>query len=116
MDFELLDCESEKQLKALLSSTNIAGKRVQGTAIENLILGDYVVGNAIAVLSSTGPDFILTRLTHKGKTYFENKANYAKEKKKLAKREWKIAIFCTLGGGLLGLIPTFLQVIGLLEL
>lgn len=45
----------------------------------------------------------------KGYSYFEAKAKYEKEKKKLSRREWYIAVISAIIGAAIGLIPTIIQ-------
>ena len=48
----------------------------------------------------------------KGYSYFENKKIYEKEKKRLSRREWSIAIIAAIIGALIGQIPDIIQWIG----
>lgn len=107
--FEYLDEESEKMLRELIQADTIVNKHIRGTAIEHLILNGYIEGLNVKSISDTEPSYILTELKHKGKTYFEMKKKYQKEKRKLSRREWAIAIISVLVGALLGFIPSIIN-------
>lgn len=56
-------------------------------------------GISCKTLSDVEPRYLLIEITQKGKTYFEAKGQYEKEKKRLSQREWKIAIIsCNIRG------------------
>lgn len=48
-------------------------------------------------------------ITDNGYTYTERKKADTKEKKKLSRREWRIAIVSAIIGAVIGLIPTIVQ-------
>lgn len=51
-------------------------------------------------------------LLDKGYSYKESKKAYTKEKRKLSRREWRIAIVSAIIGGIIGLIPSIVQWLG----
>ena len=114
MNFEYLDDESEKVLEELISEVskmnhgNILFKK--GAVIENLLNNGYLRGIEYTSLSSVEPQFKISGLTQKGKTYFEMKQKYEKEQKRLSTREWRIAIISALIGAAIGLIPSLLTI------
>ena len=108
-EFNYLDEESEKVLREILNLDNVINTNYQGTAIEYLIINGYVSGASARTLSDTEPLYILTGITQKGKSYFERKKKYEKEKRKLSRREWCIAIISAIVGALIGLIPSIIQ-------
>ena len=107
MSFEYLDEESEKLLQELLAVTQF-NDSYSGYAVENLIVLGYVDGIDCRNLSDKEPKYIVTGIKQKGKSYFELKAKYEKEKKKLSSRDWKIAIVSAVIGAIIGLIPTII--------
>lgn len=109
MDFEMLDYESEEKLKELLSEPFLCNKIVKGSAIEHLILNGYIDGISTKTLSDTQPVYNIIGIRQKGKSYFENKKQYLKEQKRITKREWIIAIVSACIGGVIGLIPTLIN-------
>lgn len=114
MGFEYLDEESESLLQSLIKKNTIHNCKVNGTAIELLVIKGYVKGISCKTLSDVEPRYLLIEITQKGKTYFEAKRQYEKEKKRLSKREWKIAIISVILGGIIGLLPTIIRWIKLL--
>ena len=84
---------------------------MSGTAIEWLVKQGYVEGRDCTTFSDIEPRYVLIRITQKGKSYFELKAKYEKEQKKISQREWKIAIISTVLGALVGLLPTIIPII-----
>ena len=111
MGFEHLDEESENILRDLLIKDDILNKNMSGTAIEWLVKQGYVEGIDCTTLSSTEPMYVLIGITQKGKSYFELKAKYEKEQKKLSQREWAIAISSAVLGALVGSVPTIIPFI-----
>ena len=109
MDFEYLDNESENVLGSLLKMDSVLNCNVSGTAIELLVTKGYVNGKDCRTLSDVKPRYVLIDITQKGKTYFELKQKYEKEKKRLSRREWEIAIICALVGAIIGLIPSIIE-------
>ena len=109
MEFEYLDLESEDLLKRILSYDKIPKQTFRGPTIDYLVKKDYVDGRCVTTLSDSGPCYLITNVTQKGKTYFELKKKYEKEQKKLSRREWKIAIISALIGGIIGLLPTIIK-------
>lgn len=109
MDFEYLDNESEKLLDSLLNKTQ--GENIQGTAMQNLVEKNYVIGIEATTMGDLEPCYIFVYVSQKGKSYFEMKEKYEKEKKKLSRREWKIAIISAVIGAVIGLVPTIIQLI-----
>ena len=112
MKFEILDMESEKLLKELLAEDKVINKNIRGTAIEYLVEQNYIKGLSARTNEDSEPVYIVTEITQKGKSYFENKRADEKEKRKLSRREWRIAIIGAIVGGIIGLIPTILQLMG----
>lgn len=107
MEFKYLDDESEKMLKEILNNERFDVKHTyQGYVIKHLIENKYVDGLCSTTLSDSIPCYIVIGVTQKGKTYFESKEKYEKEKRRVIRREWIIAITV---GALIGLIPTFLS-------
>lgn len=51
-------------------------------------------------------------LLDKGYSDKESKKAYTKEKRKLSRREWRIAIVSAIIGGIIGLIPSIVQWLG----
>ncbi len=109
MEFEHLDEESECLLQSLIKKDTICNDNVSGTAIESLVKKGYVEGRECTTFSDVESKYVLIKITQKGKTYFELKQQYEKEKKHLSRREWKIAIISAILGGLIGLIPTIIE-------
>ncbi len=110
MEFKYLDDESEKMLKEILNNERFDVKHTyQGYVIERLIENKYVDGLCSTTLSDSVPCYIVIGVTQKGKTYFESKEKYEKEKRRVIRREWIIAIISAAVGALIGLIPTFLS-------
>ena len=114
MEFENLDIESEKLLKKLLLEENVLNKNVTGTEIEYLVKHNYIDGISAKTYEDIEPVYVITGITQKGKTYFEQKRIQKKERKKLSRREWGIAIVSAIIGSLIGLIPTILQIFDLI--
>ena len=111
MGFEHLDEESENILRDLLIKDDILNKNMSGTAIEWLVKQGYVEGRDCTTFSDIEPRYVLIRITQKGKSYFELKAKYEKEQKKLSQREWAIAISSAVLGALVGSVPTIIPFI-----
>lgn len=109
MDFEFLDEKSENLLQSLIKKDIIHNDNVSGTVIELLVEKGYVKGVSCKTLSDVEPRYLLIDITQKGKTYFESKVQYEKEKKRLSYREWKIAIISAILGGIIGLLPTIIE-------
>ena len=80
MDFEYLDNESENVLWGLLKKDSVLNCNASGTAIELLVTKGYVNGKDCRTLSDVKPRYVLIDITQKGKTYFELKQKYEKEK------------------------------------
>ena len=80
MDFEYLDNESENVFGGLLKMDSVLNCSESGTAIELLVTKGYVNGKACRALSDVEPRYVLIDITQKGKTYFELKQKYEKEK------------------------------------
>ena len=110
-EFDYLDEESEKVLGEIMKLDNVINTNYQGLAIEHLIVNGYVSGVSVRTLSDVEPSYVLTGLTQKGKSYFERKKKYEKEKRKLSRREWRIAIISAIIGALIGLIPSIIQLL-----
>ena len=106
-----MDSASEKLLKELLNDSALLNKNVSGTSIEYLVQNDYVKGVSVRTLSDVEPLYVITEITQKGKSYFEKKKELEKEKKKLSRREWIIAIISACIGGIIGQIPAIIQVL-----
>ena len=98
MNFEYLDDESEKVLEELISE------------VSKMNHGNILFKKEYTSLSSVEPQFKISGLTQKGKTYFEMKQKYEKEQKRLSTREWRIAIISALIGAAIGLIPSLLTI------
>lgn len=111
MDFNYLDDESENLLKELIAYDELPKKTFRGYTIDFLIKEEYVVGVCTTTLSDIGPCYLVTGITQKGKSYFEMKKKHEKEKKRVTRREWKIAIIGAIIGALIGLIPTFITLL-----
>lgn len=111
MEFKYLDAESEQLLKELLTYDELPKKTFRGETIDYLVKKDYVDGRCTTTLSDIGPCYLVTAIRQKGRSYFEMKAKYEKEQKKLSRREWKIAIISAVIGALIGLLPTIIQCI-----
>ena len=104
MEFVYLDLESEKLLKMLLiAPTNTT---IRGSAAENLIQQGFIKGMDIRSLSDLEPVYMFQGITQKGKTYFSEKEEAKKEKRRLSSREWWIAIISAIIGALL---PTIIE-------
>lgn len=108
-EFEYLDKESEELLQKILRMDNVVNENIRGTAIEHLVINGYLAGVSARSLSDMEPVYVLTGITQKGKTYFELKKKHEKEKRKLSRREWRIAIISAIIGALVGLIPSIIQ-------
>lgn len=107
--FEYLDKESEELLQKILQTDSVVNENIRGAAIEHLVLNGYLTGADSRSLSDMEPVYILTGLTQRGKSYFELKKKYEKEKRKLSRREWLIAIISAIIGAVVGLIPSIIQ-------
>ena len=114
MEFECLDIESEKLLEELLADEIVLNKNVRGTAIEYLVKHNYIDGILAVTSEDTDPLYVVTRITQKGKCYFEQKKIYKKESRKMSRREWIIAIISAIIGGIIGQMPTILQLMGVI--
>jgi hypothetical protein len=112
MNFHFLDKESENLLKALLKKDSILNDSIGGTAIQHLIENGFINGVNSTTLSDLEPQYVLRNITQKGKMYFELKKEVEKEQNRLSRREWKIAILSATVGALIGLIPTFISMLG----
>ena len=108
-EFEYLDRESEDLLKKILQMDNVVNENLRGSAIEHLVLNGYLTGVNGRSFSDIEPVYILTGITQKGKTYFELRKRHEKEKQKLSRREWRIAIISAIIGAIVGLIPSIIQ-------
>lgn len=108
MEFNYLDSESEKLLSKLLACDFSENNEFEGETIEGLVQSGYVKGISSKTLSDTKPKYIVTGLTQKGKSYFELKEKYEREKRKVTRREWAIAIISTVVGAVIGSMVTSL--------
>jgi len=108
-EFVFLDEESEKLLEKILQHNDMINTKISGLAIDFLVTNGYLKGVEATTLSDKEPSYFLTGYTQKGKTYFELKKRYEKEKRRISRREWLIGIFCTIIGAIIGLIPTIIQ-------
>ena len=104
MEFEYLDSESEKMLKDFIDYKEIPSKEFSDRVIENLIKSGYLKGLDVSTLSSPYSSYIVIDVTQKGKSYFELKRLYEKEKKKITRRELWIATISTLVGTVVGVL------------
>lgn len=109
MEFEFLDSESENLLEELLESDSLISKPIMGDTIEFLVIQNYVEGVSARALEDTCPCYIISGVTQKGRSYFELKKRYEKEKRRLTRREWKIAIISAIVGAIIGLMPTIIN-------
>lgn len=109
MEYDPLDKESENLLHELLDISGAEGREIYGAVAENLVVGGYLKAIDVRTLSDSGPRYLVAEITQKGKAYFEMKAYTERERRRLSKREWFIAIVSALIGSLLGLIPTIVQ-------
>ena len=112
MSFDCLDKESEYLLENLLKKDNILNDNIGGTAIQHLIDNGYISGLSSTTFSDTEPQYVLTGITQKGKSYFELKEIAEKEQMHLSRREWQIAIISAILGAAIGLIPAVISVLG----
>lgn len=108
MEFNYLDDESENLLKELLAYDELPKKTFRGYTIDFLVKKEYVVGVCKTTLSDIGPCYLVTGVTQKGRSYFEMKKKHEKEKRRLTRREWLIAIISAAIGAIIGSMPTWI--------
>lgn len=110
MGFEYLDKESEEKLKELLIITELPKQTMSGSVIEHLSHNGYIECDMRANLSA-GKRYLFRGVTQKGRSYFELKELYEKEKKRISRREWIIAIVSAAIGAVIGLLPSLFNLI-----
>ncbi|MCD7944087.1 MAG: hypothetical protein LUH43_04260 [Clostridia bacterium] len=107
MEFNFLDNESENLLKELLAYDELPKKTFRGYTIDFLVKQEYVVGACTTTFSDIAPCYLIIGITQKGKSYFEMKKKYEKEKRRFTRREWMIAVISAIIGALIGQIISF---------
>lgn len=106
--FELLDKESEEQLR-YLTENNKRQTNFTSSTFEYLYQNGFV--KAIKAPTMSSPNlFIFQDLTHKGKIYFEEKKKHTKEKRKLTRRDWIMMISSIILSGIVSIIVSLLVI------